>query len=51
MYLDEMRHFIDCLEGKVQPMQDITAGRKALQIALAAKESAEGNTMIKLEAG
>jgi len=49
MYIDEIQHFIDCLDGKVQPMQDIAAGRKALQIALAARESAQTGKMIRLE--
>ena len=48
MYTDEMKHFIACLEGEAQPVQDIAAGREALLIALAAKESAQTGKMIKL---
>jgi predicted dehydrogenase len=49
MYIDEMKHFLDCLEGRAQPMQDVTAGKKALEVALAAKESAKTGKAIKLE--
>jgi len=49
MYIDQMQHFLDCLEGKAIPLQDINAGKKALEIALAAKQSAESDRIIKLE--
>jgi len=49
MYIDEMRHFLKCLEGEAEPMQDVVAGKKALQIALAAKKSADTGKMIRLE--
>jgi predicted dehydrogenase len=40
MYLDEMRHFIDCLTRRAAPEQDLTEGARILNVALAAKASA-----------
>jgi len=40
MYLDEMRHFLRCLEGKSEPTLDVFRGKQVLEIALAAKSSA-----------
>lgn len=37
MYLDEMRHFWACLSGDEKPEVDMVGGRRALEIALAAK--------------
>lgn len=51
MYVEEMKHFIDCLEGKTQPTQDISQGRSVLEIALAAKQSAETGKLINLTDG
>ena len=48
MYLEEMKHFLRCLEGKDRPMQDIKAGKRVLEIALAAKESARTGKAISL---
>lgn len=48
MYVEEMKHFVSCLEGKARPMQDIVAGKKTLEIALAAKESNETGKMVNL---
>lgn len=43
MYVAEMRHFIACIEGRERPAQDLSAGKLALEVALAAKRSsAEG---------
>lgn len=39
MYVDEMRHFLDCLAGKARPAQGLGEARLALEVALAAKES------------
>ncbi|MFC1874299.1 Gfo/Idh/MocA family protein [Chloroflexota bacterium] len=46
MYVDEMKHFIRCLEGRDKPMQDLEAGKKALEIVLAAKESAKTEKVV-----
>jgi predicted dehydrogenase len=48
MYLDEMSHFIRCLEGKETPIADISAGREALRVALAAFESAQKGQVVRL---
>lgn len=39
IFLAEIRHFIDCVEGREKPIVDINEGLKALRIALAAKRS------------
>lgn len=39
MFLEEMRHFLDCLEGKEQPCCTLHDGVRALEIVLAAKQS------------
>lgn len=41
MYVDEMRHFLSCLEGKETPHQDVAEATAVLDVALAVKESAE----------
>lgn len=46
MYIEEMRHFIQCLEGKTKSMQDVNAGKRILEIALAAKESTKTGRVI-----
>jgi predicted dehydrogenase len=48
MYIDEMKHFLMCLDGKATSTQDIVAAKKVLDIALAAKESAKTGNVIKL---
>ncbi len=48
MYIEEMKHFIQCLEGKAKPMQDINAGKRILEITLAAKESTRTGKVINL---
>ena len=47
MYIDEMRHFLACLHGDEQAAQDVFEGARALILALAARESAAQQTMIK----
>lgn len=48
MYIEEMKHFIECLEGKAKPTQDINTGKSVLEIALTAKESAKTGKLINL---
>jgi len=45
MYVDELRHFINCVEGKEEPTN---SGVEALKIAIAAKESAQSREVVKL---
>jgi len=47
MYVEEMKHFINCIEGKEEPIIDVTEGKKVLEIALAAKESSKTGKVIK----
>ncbi|MBN2328958.1 MAG: Gfo/Idh/MocA family oxidoreductase [Candidatus Omnitrophica bacterium] len=50
MYLDELRHFLQCLsDPAVQPVQDAAEGARALEIALAAKQSSLQSLHIHLE--
>jgi len=46
MFLDEMRHFLACLAGRDSPACTLEDGLRALEIALAAKRSAEEGRMI-----
>ena len=48
MYIDEMKHFVQCLEGINRPVQDVKAGKRTLEVALAAKESSETGKVINL---
>ncbi len=49
MYVDEIGHFLACLAGEQQAELDIREGAKVLRIALAAKQSAAGQSWIELE--
>lgn len=48
MFVDEMRHFITCIKGNEQPLCTLEDGVKALQIVLAAKESAKKGRLVAL---
>ena len=48
MYIEEMKHFINCIEGKEEPLINETDGKKVLEIALAAKESSKTGKVVKL---
>ena len=39
MYLDEMQHFLRCLEGSEEPALDVRDAKRVLEIALAVKDS------------
>ncbi len=49
MFLAEMRHFIRVAGGEEEPACSLSDGRKALQIALAARESAREGRLVRLE--
>jgi predicted dehydrogenase len=51
MYVAEMRHFLRCLSGEETPALDLDGGRRVLEIALAAKTSAERRESITLSDG
>ncbi len=47
-YLEEMRHFIDCVNGGRSPEVDGEVGRRVLEIALAAKRSSQDQSTVTL---
>lgn len=48
MYLAELRHFIDCVRVNRKPLVSGEDGRRVLEIALAVKQSAEEQRVVKL---
>ena len=49
MYVQEMEHFLACLKGEEQPQLDEVGAKRVLQLALAAKESAQRGRKIVLK--
>jgi predicted dehydrogenase len=48
LFLDELRHFLACVNGEEQPLVDIREGAQSLRIALAAKESLNTGKVVTL---
>jgi len=48
LFLSQMQHFINVVEGKTEPKCTLTDGKKALQLALAAHKSQEVEALIRL---
>jgi predicted dehydrogenase len=48
LFLDEMTHFLACLEGSERPLVSIRDGACSLRIALAIKESLESGCMVDM---
>ncbi|MFH0875129.1 MAG: Gfo/Idh/MocA family oxidoreductase [archaeon] len=48
MYLEEMKEFLEAIDGKKKYMINADEGKKVLEIALAAKESSEINRIVKI---
>jgi predicted dehydrogenase len=48
LFLDEMRHFLACLEGRETPRVSVRDGARSLAIALAAKKSIETRLVVEL---
>ncbi|HVP43793.1 MAG TPA: aminotransferase class III-fold pyridoxal phosphate-dependent enzyme [Terriglobales bacterium] len=48
MYVDEMQHFLNCLDGKDRPLCDVWEGERVLRIALAARESAPTGAAMRI---
>lgn len=46
MFVDEMKHFVNCVQGREQPALDIHGARIVLDVALAAKVSSEQKKVI-----
>ena len=51
MYVDELAHFVRCLDGRETPTLDIFDAARVLDIVLAAKESSLTGRVITFEAG
>ncbi len=49
MYVEEMRHFVDCVQHCKQTVTDIHSGVKTLEAILAAKESARDGQIKKVQ--
>jgi len=48
MFVDEMRHFVRCIQAGEPPVLDAAGGRAILEVALAAKASATEGRPVKL---
>ena len=48
MYVEEMKHFLRCIEGKDSPIMDGREGKRILETALAAKKSSQFKKAIGL---
>jgi len=48
MYIEEMKNFVNSVRGIEKPLIDGNEGKKTLQLALAAKESAKSRRVLKL---
>jgi predicted dehydrogenase len=48
LFLDEMRHFLDVVEGKTQPSCTLADGERVLRLALAALESSQTGKVVQL---
>jgi len=48
MFVDEMRHFVRCIEAGEPPVLDAAGGRAILEVALAAKASAAQGRPVKV---
>jgi len=48
MYVDEIKHFIECLKNNQKPLVDFEEGKKTLILALKAKEAAESGKMLRI---
>ena len=51
MYLDEMKHFLDCVDGQVLPAVDGLDALRTLRVVLAAKESAISGQVVVIKDG
>ncbi|MBI4356173.1 MAG: Gfo/Idh/MocA family oxidoreductase [Candidatus Omnitrophica bacterium] len=47
MYVAELQHFLRCLEGTEQPMQDLHEARQALHLALAVQSSLDTGSAVR----
>lgn len=48
-YIDEMKHFFECIKENKKPVVDINDAKKTLEIVLSAKKSSEAKQIIELK--
>jgi len=48
MYVQEMKHFLECINGKTKPLIDASIAKNVLEIALTIKESSKKNAAISI---
>ena len=48
LFIDQLSHFLDCLEGKAAPVVSAREGAQSLRMALAAKRSMETGQVVEL---
>jgi predicted dehydrogenase len=51
MFMDELRHFLACLNGQENPIVDLSEGLRSMRIAQAAYESLQGGHVVELARG
>ena len=49
MFLEQMKHFLACTEGRETPEVSISEGTKSLRLALAARQSLALNSVVRLD--
>jgi predicted dehydrogenase len=49
LFLDEMRHFLDCVRTRRKPVVDLKDGLQSLKMALAAKQSMQTHMPVDME--
>jgi predicted dehydrogenase len=48
MFVAEIRHFLECLAGREQPLVPLRSGAESLRVALAARQSMERGEVVEL---
>jgi predicted dehydrogenase len=48
LFVDEIRHFLDCVAGRARPLVDARAGAESLRVALAARASMRRGAPVEL---
>ena len=48
LFVDELKHFLNCLDGKEAPIVTVHDGAQSLRMALAAKESLQTGRVVEL---
>ena len=49
MYVDELRHFLDCVAGRSEPMVSLEEGKRVLEVALGAKRSSSTGEFLRFK--